>query len=154
MIILHDWELVRCLGKSICKRLSGYKVILHMINMNFFQIWRRFRDPEDLSGTQDRALTRNELHTWLEELASESNTIQAQEKYYSAGKIGASDPMKLCVRFGWFFIDNFGLTNSFGLGSFVQRDMVRLHDWDLVRCPGKSMGESFGWTKVIEHVNK
>ena len=46
--------------------------------MKNFWIWRRFRDPKDLSGTQDRALTRNELHTWLEELASESNTIQAQ----------------------------------------------------------------------------
>ena len=46
--------------------------------MKEFLIWRRFRDPEDPSGTQDRALTRNELHTWLEELASESNTIQAQ----------------------------------------------------------------------------
>ena len=39
----------------------------------------------------------------------------------------------------WFFIDNFGLTNSFGLGSCMQRDMVSLHDWDLVRCPGKSI---------------
>ena len=46
--------------------------------MKNFSIWRRFRDPKDLSGTHERALTRNELHTWLEELASESNTIQAQ----------------------------------------------------------------------------
>ena len=97
-------------------------------------------------------LTHNGFHTWLEELASESNTIQAQGKYYSAGKIGASDPVKLCVGFGWFFIDNFGLTSSFGLGSFVQRDMVRLHEWELVRCPGKSMGESFGGVKVVVHV--
>ena len=46
--------------------------------MNNFWIWRRLRAPEDLSGTQDRALTRNGFHTWLEELASESNTTQAQ----------------------------------------------------------------------------
>ena len=122
--------------------------------MKNLSIWRRFRDPKDLSGTQDRALTRNELHTWLEELASESNTIQTQGKYYSAGKIGASDPVKLCIRFGRFFIDNFGFTSSFGLGSFVKRDMVSLHDWDLVRCPGKSMGESFGWTNEILHMIK
>ena len=45
----------------------------------------------------------------------------------------------ICTIWLVFFIDNFGLTSSFGLGSFVQRDMVRLHDWDLVRCPGKSI---------------
>ena len=94
---------------------------------------------------QNRVLTHSvERSKWLEELASESNTIQAQGKYYSAGMIGASNQMKVYVRFGWFFTDNFGLTNSFGLRSFVQRDMVRLHEWDLVRCPGKSMGQSFG----------
>ena len=122
--------------------------------MKNFSIGGCFRAPENLSGTQNRVLTHNELHTWLEELASESNTIQAQGKYYSAGKTGASDPVKLCVGFGKFFIDNFGLTNSFGLGSCMQRDMVILHDWDLVRCPGKSIGESSNGVKVIQHVNK
>ena len=53
---------------------------------------------------------------------------------------------------GWFFIDNFGFINSFGLALFVERDMVHLHHWELVRCPGKSMGESFGEVKVVEHV--
>ena len=57
--------------------------------------------------------------------------------------------MKLCVTFGWFFIDNFGLTNSFGLGSCMQRVMVSLHESELVRCPGKSMGESVGKVKVF-----
>ena len=60
--------------------------------------------------------------------------------------------MKLCVGFGWFFIDNFGLMYSFGLALCVVQDMVSLHDWDLVRCPGKSMGERLGGNKVIEHV--
>ena len=41
-------------------------------------------------------------------------------KYDSAGKIGASDPVKLCVRFGWFFIDIFWNLCSFGLGLFVE----------------------------------
>ena len=56
---------------------------------------------------------------WLEELASESNTIQAQGKYYSAGKIGASDPVKLCVGFGWFFIDKFGLRSFFNTENWL-----------------------------------
>ena len=60
--------------------------------------------------------------------------------------------MKLYLRFGWFFIDIFGLMCSFGLGSFVERDMVSLHDWDLVQCPGKSMAESSNGAKVSQHV--
>ena len=78
MIILHQWEPVPCPGKSTGERFGGAKVILHVMKMKKFSIWRRFRDPDDLSGSQDRALTRNELHTWIDELASESNTIQAQ----------------------------------------------------------------------------
>ena len=93
----------------------------------------------------------------LKDLSGSKNLFREQyytgtRKYYSAGKIGASNPMKLCVTFGWFFIDNFGLTSSFGLGSCMQRDMVSLRDWDLVQCPGKSMGESSNEVKVIEHV--
>ena len=60
--------------------------------------------------------------------------------------------MKLYVLLGQFFFDNFGLTNSFGLGLCMQRDMIILHQWKLVPCPEKSMGESFGGTKVIQHV--
>ena len=97
-------------------------------------------------------LTHNGLHTWLEELASESNTIQAQGQYYSAGQIGASDPVKLYVNLRWFFIDNFGFISSFGLALFVERDMVSLHEWELVRCPGKSICEILNGTKVIQHV--
>ena len=53
---------------------------------------------------------------------------------------------------GWFFIDNFGLISSFGLALFVERDMVHLHDWEVVRCSGKSTCEIMSWVKVIEHV--
>ena len=69
------------------ERFGGAKVILHVIKMKNFSILKRFRDPKDLSGTQDRALTRNELHTWLEELASESNTIQAQGIITQPGRL-------------------------------------------------------------------
>ena len=106
-----------------------------------FSIGRRFRAPENPSGTQNRVLTHNGFHTWLEELASESNTIQAQGKYYSAGKIGASDPVKLCVGFGWFFIDIFGLMCSFGLVLFVELELIIPDQGILVRCPGKSICE-------------
>ena len=75
-------------------------------------------------------------------------------KYYCAGKIGASNPVKLCVTFGQFFFDNFGLTNSFGLGLCMQRDMIILHQWKLVRCPGKSMRKILSGIKVILHIIK
>ena len=56
-------------------------MILHIIKLKEFSIWRRFRTPTDPPRTHERALTRNGFYTWLEELASESNTIQAQELY-------------------------------------------------------------------------
>ena len=42
------------------------------------------------------------------------------------------------IKIGRFFINNFGFINSFGLALFVERDMIILHDWELVRCQGKS----------------
>ena len=83
-----------------------------------------------------------------------------REQYYTgtrnyncAGKIGASNPVKQWVGFSQFFLIFSGLTNSFGLGSFVQRDMIILHQWELVQCPGKSMGERFGGAKML-HAQK
>ena len=64
------------------------------------------------------------------------------------------NPVKLCVGFGWFFVDNFGLMCSFGLALFVVQGMVHLYMWELVRFPGKSMGQILNETKVIEHVIK
>ena len=55
---------------------------------------------------------------------------------------------------GWFFIDNFGFINSFGLALFVERDMISLNEWELVRCQGKSICEILSETKVIQHVIK
>ena len=55
--------------------------------MTEFMIRGRFRTPKDPSRTQERALTRNEFHTWLEELASESNTIQAQGIITQPGRL-------------------------------------------------------------------
>ena len=52
-----------------------------------FSIWRRFRTPNDPSGTQKRALTRNGFYTWLEEFASWSNTIHAQGIISAPGRL-------------------------------------------------------------------
>ena len=70
-------------------------------------------------------------------------------KYYSAGKIGVSNPLKLCVRFGWFFIDNFGLMCSFGLALFVESELIIPDQGMLVRSPGKSICKRLNVTKVI-----
>ena len=56
---------------------------------------------------------------WLEELASESNTIQAQEDITQPGKTAGPDARKLYITFGRFFIDISGLINSFGLALCV-----------------------------------
>ena len=37
------------------------------------------------------------IQKWLEELVSQSNTIQAQEDITQLGKIAGQDPAKLCV---------------------------------------------------------
>ena len=60
--------------------------------------------------------------------------------------------MKLCITFGWFFIDNFGLMYSFGLALFVVLESIIPDQGMLVRCPGKSICEILSWVKVIEHV--
>ena len=57
--------------------------------------------------------------TWLEELASESNTIQAQEDITLPGKTAGQYPRKLCVGFGRFIVYISGSMNSFGLAAFV-----------------------------------
>ena len=57
--------------------------------------------------------------------------------------------MKLYINLGRFFIDNFGLTSSFGLSLCMRRDMVILHKWIQVGCPEKSIGKSSSEVKVI-----
>ena len=77
--------------------------------------------------------------TWLEELVSESNTIQAQEGItqpeLNAGNIG----VKLYGRLGRFFVRIFGLINSFGLALCVDQDMGMMLRLDATGSPGKSI---------------
>ena len=67
--------------------------------------------------------------TWLEELASESNTIQAQEDITSPGKTAGTDPRKLYMTFDRFFIDISGSMYSFGLASCVDLEFISLLQW-------------------------
>ena len=95
----------------------------------------------------------------LKDLSGSKNLFREQyytgtKEYYCAGKIGASNPVKLCVKLGRFFIDNFGLLNSFGLSLCMDRDMVRLHVWELVRAPGKSICKRLNEVKVIVNIIK
>ena len=86
--------------------------------------------------------------TWLEELASESNTIQAQEDITSPGKTAGPEPRKLYVRFGRFFIDISGSMYSFGLASCVDLEFISLLQWIAAAPSRKSRGERLGWYKV------
>ena len=53
--------------------------------------------PRTVQGPGVRADAQCGKITWLEELASESNTIQAQEDITQPGKIACQNPAKLCV---------------------------------------------------------
>ena len=77
--------------------------------------------------------------TWLEELASESNTIQAQEDIMLAGKKAGNIMTKLYVRMGWLFGNISGLINSFELASFVVQDNISLHPWIAAGSSRKSI---------------
>ena len=69
-----------------------------MMNFELFEFWGRQTRPNRRFGAQGSVLTHDvENSTWLEELVSESNTLQAQEEQYSAGLIAGRDPRKLYV---------------------------------------------------------
>jgi hypothetical protein len=70
--------------------------------------------------------------TWLEELASESNSMQAQGTITALGR--ASNYVKIYMELGQFSFNNFGLMCSFGLGLFVDLDMINLNGWKPVQC--------------------
>ena len=73
--------------------------------------------------------------TWLEELASESNTIQAQEDIMSARVMASNIRPKLYVLLGWLFDDISGLLYSFELTRNVEDFAPRPWSWGLL--PGR-----------------
>ena len=60
--------------------------------------------------------------------------------------------MRLCVGFGWFFIDNFGLMCSFGLALCVELELYHIYIMDAAGSLGKSMRQILSGSKIIEHV--
>ena len=74
--------------------------------------------------------------TWLEELVSESNTIQAQEGITQAGLSAGNNGVKLYGRFGRFFVRISGLISSFGLALFVVEALGMVLRLVATGCPG------------------
>ena len=77
--------------------------------------------------------------TWLEELASESNTIQAQEDIMSARVMASNIRLKLYMRLGWLFDHISGLMCSFELASFVAQDIITMLPWIAAGSSRKSI---------------
>ena len=81
------------------------------------------------------------LYKWLEELASESNTIQKQkqEDIMSTRVMASNIRAKLYVNLRWLFNEISGLMCSFEMGSFVDLDMVSLLPWIAAGSSRKSI---------------
>ena len=77
--------------------------------------------------------------TWLEELASESIAIQAQEDITQPGKIEGRDPGKLYVKISRVFMNIFGYLCSFGTALCVVQDIGSVQVVVTVGCPRKSI---------------
>ena len=112
-----------------CKHVSGSK--------NLFQRAILFRHKR-IYLCQGRLLAIRGKK-WLEELASESNTIQAQEDIMSARVMANNIRPKLYINLRWLFDDISGLLCSFELSSFVNLDMVSLLPWIAAGSSRKSI---------------
>ena len=77
--------------------------------------------------------------TWLEELASESNTIQAQEDISPPGVMASNIRQKLYMNLRWLFVHISGLMYSFDVSSFVVSDIVSLLAWIAAGSSRKSI---------------
>ena len=80
MIILHCWKPVLCLGKSICERLSGDKVILHVLKNEEIIDLDTFPGPQrPLWDPRSRANAQWILHM--------ARRIGFREQYYTGTKV-------------------------------------------------------------------
>ena len=102
----------------------------------------------DLSGPRGPRWRAMWYYTWLEELVSESNTIQTQEDISVSGKIAGNIRPKLCIYLWWFIINISGFLNSFWLASCVVQDIISLLHWIAAGSSGKSIWESLRWDKI------
>ena len=76
---------------------------------------------------------------WLEELASESNNIQAQEDIMLARVMTSNIRAKLYVLLGWLFDDISRLMYSFEVASCVVQDIISLLPWVAAGSSRKSI---------------
>ena len=76
---------------------------------------------------------------WFEELASESNTIQAQEDIMSARVMVSNTSPKLYIRSGWLFDHISGLISSFEMGSCMASDIISVLPWNAAGSSRKSI---------------
>ena len=82
IISLLQWIAAGSSRKSIWEKLGGNKVscLIRIFVFSWFgDVWRGQMHPPGPRGPRWRAMR---SRTWLEELASESNTIQAQEELW------------------------------------------------------------------------
>ena len=77
--------------------------------------------------------------TWLEELASESNTIQAQDDIMPARVMAINIRAKLYINLRWLFDHISGLLCSFEMSSCVDLDMISLLPWIAAGSSRKSI---------------
>ena len=76
------------IGKIHMQKIECSQGDSQCVKMKNFWIRRRFRASNDLFWAHERVLTHSvERFKWIEELASESNTIQAQWNISAAGRL-------------------------------------------------------------------
>ena len=103
---------------------------MHDDNYDRFHVLGTFDEaPGTLQSSGVRADAQCCKITWLEELASESNIIQACEDITQPGKTAGQDSRKLNVVLGWLIVHIYGSTSSFGLASFVVQENISLLPW-------------------------
>ena len=76
---------------------------------------------------------------WLEELVSQSNTIQAQEDIMSARVMASNMKQNLYVNLRWLFDHISGLMCSFELASCVAQDIISMLPWNAAGSFRKSI---------------
>ena len=128
--VVLQWIAAGPPGKSIRERLGGAKVSRVCQSDGFDHLGTFDEAPGTLQSSGVRADVQCCKITWLEELASERNTIQAREDISVSGKIAGQDPRKQYVKMCWFLIDISGCISSFGLAACVAQECVvdGIHD--------------------------
>ena len=130
----------RAWGETRSVHLIGFWKISYLDDVRQAQM-----DLSGLRGPRWRAMW---YYTWLEELVSESNTIQTQEDISVSGKIAGNTKPKLCIYLVWFIGNISGSVSSFDLSSCVAQDIISLHLWIAAGSSRKSIWQRLRCLKV------